>query len=183
MNLGLRFETTYGWQPAACQVDTIFVTGQCFPAIEGAPDFKSLVPRASAVYDLFDDGRTALKFSASRYDQPITLQNDAAAEPARRDQRHAHVDRVRSRPDLGLRSQWRSRAATPRTRPVERIHLRPEQSATVPISSGHRRPSSASSFSDSFPGTLSVPLATRTASRATTSVRGTSPCRWIPTFR
>jgi len=81
VNLGLRFETTYGWQPAACQVETTFVTGQCFPAIEGAPDFKAVVPRASAVYDLFGDGRTALKFSASRYDQPITLQNVLRLNP------------------------------------------------------------------------------------------------------
>ena len=24
LNLGLRFETTYGWQPASCQVETTF---------------------------------------------------------------------------------------------------------------------------------------------------------------
>jgi len=81
VNAGLRFETTYGWQPAACQVETIFVAGRCFPEIKGAPDFKALVPRVSAVYDLFGDGRTALKFSASRYDQPITLQNVLRLNP------------------------------------------------------------------------------------------------------
>jgi Carboxypeptidase regulatory-like domain len=81
VNLGLRFETTYGWQPAACQVETTFVAAQCFPAINGAPDFKALVPRASAVYDVFGDGRTALKFAASRYDQPITLQNVLRLNP------------------------------------------------------------------------------------------------------
>ena len=81
VNVGLRFETTYGWQPGACQVETIFVAGQCFPAIENAPNFKSFVPRASLVYDLFGDGRTALKFSASRYDQPVTLQNVLRLNP------------------------------------------------------------------------------------------------------
>ena len=81
LNLGLRFETTYGWQPAACQVETIFVAAQCFPEIKGAPDFKALVPRASVVYDLFGDGRTAIKFAASRYDQPITLQNVLRLNP------------------------------------------------------------------------------------------------------
>ena len=84
INAGLRFETTYGWQPAACQVETIFVAAQCFPEIKGAPDFKALVPRVSAVYDLFGDGKTAIKFAASRYDQPITLQQRARAEPAGR---------------------------------------------------------------------------------------------------
>jgi hypothetical protein len=81
VNAGLRFETTYGWQPAACQVQTTFVAGRCFPEIKGAPDFKALVPRVSAVYDLFGDGRTAIKFSGSRYDQPITLQNVLRLNP------------------------------------------------------------------------------------------------------
>jgi hypothetical protein len=81
LNVGLRFETTYGWQPASCQVATIFVSEQCFPAIEGAPDFKGLVPRVSAVYDLFGDGRTAIKFAASRYHQPISLQNVLRLNP------------------------------------------------------------------------------------------------------
>jgi len=81
VNLGLRFETTYGWLPATCRPATTFVEGQCFPEIQGAPDFKALVPRVSAVYDLFGDGRTALKFSASRYDQPITLSNVQRLNP------------------------------------------------------------------------------------------------------
>jgi hypothetical protein len=73
LNLGLRVETNYGWQPATCQVQTIFVQAQCFPEIKGAPDFKAVTPRFSAVYDLFGDGRTALKVSANRYDQPINI--------------------------------------------------------------------------------------------------------------
>src|SRR2546422_4337695 len=81
LNLGLRFETTYGWLPATCRPSTTFVDGQCFDEIQGAPDFKGLVPRVSAVYDLFGDGRTALKISASRYDQPITLSNVQRLNP------------------------------------------------------------------------------------------------------
>ncbi|MGC4081912.1 MAG: hypothetical protein QM736_07345 [Vicinamibacterales bacterium] len=60
---------------------TIFVQEQCFGAIEGAPDFKAFAPRFSAVYDIFGDGRTALKFAASRYHQPITLQNVLRLNP------------------------------------------------------------------------------------------------------
>jgi hypothetical protein len=81
LNLGLRFETTYGWLPATCRPATTFVQEQCFPEIKGAPDFKAIVPRLSAVYDVFGDGRTALKFSASRYDQPITLSNVFRVNP------------------------------------------------------------------------------------------------------
>jgi len=81
LNLGLRFETTYGWLPATCRPSTTFVDSQCFPEITGAPDFKGIVPRVSAVYDVFGDGRTAIKVSASRYDQPITLSNVQRLNP------------------------------------------------------------------------------------------------------
>ena len=81
LNLGLRFETTYGWLPATCRPSTTFVEGQCFPEITGAPDFKGIVPRVSAVYDVFGDGKTAVKVSASRYDQPITLSNVQRVNP------------------------------------------------------------------------------------------------------
>jgi hypothetical protein len=81
LNLGLRFETTYGWLPATCRGANTFVDEQCFPAINGSPDFKGLVPRVSAVYDVFGDGKTAVKVSASRYDQPITLSNVQRVNP------------------------------------------------------------------------------------------------------
>src|SRR5438128_440094 len=81
LNLGLRFETTYGWLPATCRPSTTFVEGQCFPEITGAPDFKGIVPRVSAVYDVFGDGKTAVKVSASRYDPPITLSNVQRLNP------------------------------------------------------------------------------------------------------
>src|SRR5262249_42858006 len=81
LNLGLRFETTYGWLPATCRPATTFVDSQCFPEISGSPDFKGIVPRLSAVYDVFGDGKTAIKVSASRYDPPITLSNVQRVNP------------------------------------------------------------------------------------------------------
>jgi hypothetical protein len=79
INVGLRFETNYGWQDATCQPTTeIFTTalggGRCFDAIKGQPDLKNTLPRFSAVYDLQGDGRTAIKFAANRYDQPIQME-------------------------------------------------------------------------------------------------------------
>lgn len=81
LNLGLRFETNHGWQPATCQPQTTFVQAQCFPAIEGAPDWKALAPRFSAVYDLFGDGKTALKVAANRYDIPPGVSNVSQINP------------------------------------------------------------------------------------------------------
>ena len=81
LNLGLRFETNHGWQPATCQPQTQFVQGQCFPAIEGAPDWKALAPRISAVYDLMGDGKTVLKASANRYEIPPGVSYVAQVNP------------------------------------------------------------------------------------------------------
>jgi len=72
LNLGVRFDSFYGSTPAACQPVTVFVEqGQCFPAIKGVPDFKMAVPRTAVVYDVFGDGRTALKFAVNQYYIPV----------------------------------------------------------------------------------------------------------------
>jgi hypothetical protein len=39
------------------------------------------VPRLSAIYDLFGDGKTAIKFAASRYDQPINISINQRRNP------------------------------------------------------------------------------------------------------
>src|SRR5947207_7241717 len=71
MNVGLRFETNYGWMTAACQPQTPFVDAQCYAPLKGLPDWKTVNPRFSAVYDLGGDGKTALKFAANRYITPV----------------------------------------------------------------------------------------------------------------
>jgi hypothetical protein len=82
INAGLRFESDYGWQQPTCTVQTIFVASQCFPEIRGVPDFNSVVPRFSLVYDVKGDGRTAIKFAANRYNTPIAVQNLQRVNPA-----------------------------------------------------------------------------------------------------
>jgi hypothetical protein len=75
VNYGVRFESNYGWQDATCQPVTVFfTTGKCFDAIKGAPDLKNVLPRFAVVYDVKGDGRTAVKFAANRYDQPIQME-------------------------------------------------------------------------------------------------------------
>ena len=82
-NLGLRYETNYGWMPETCQVQTEFIAARCFDAINGAPDWKAVNPRFSMVYDLFGDGSTALKFAANRYVVPVGVQVVGRVNPVR----------------------------------------------------------------------------------------------------
>src|SRR5262249_50239144 len=70
-NLGLRYDhdseqINDGTSPL-CQQATIFIAGQCFPAVSGIPKFGYFAPRFSAIYDVSGNGRTALKFVANRY--------------------------------------------------------------------------------------------------------------------
>jgi len=70
----LRLEGFYGWVPEVCQQPNIFLqSSQCYPEVKDAPDFRGLTPRLSMIYDLRGDGRTALKFAANRYNQPINI--------------------------------------------------------------------------------------------------------------
>jgi hypothetical protein len=83
LNLGLRFETNYGWMPETCQPQTPFIAAQCFDAIDGAPDWKAVNPRFQVVYDLAGDGMTALKFAANRYVVPVGVQVVGRINPVR----------------------------------------------------------------------------------------------------
>jgi hypothetical protein len=67
INAGARLDRTTSWQPAACQPETIFIGGSCFAAINNIPDWLDVAPRFAAIYDVFGDGRTAIKFGANRY--------------------------------------------------------------------------------------------------------------------
>src|SRR5205823_3425344 len=82
INAGLRFEKDLAWENATCTIQNVFVNSQCFPQINGVPDFKNVVPRFSAVYDLKGDGRTAIKFAANRYNKPIGVENVQRVNPA-----------------------------------------------------------------------------------------------------
>src|SRR5262249_30251598 len=74
-------ETTWGGVPAAGRQGRRCVSERCSPEWGGAPDLRGFVPRVWAVYEVFGDGKTAVKVSASRYDQPITLSNVQRVNP------------------------------------------------------------------------------------------------------
>jgi hypothetical protein len=67
LNLGLRAQHSLGWIPAGCQTATIFIAARCFDKVDGVPNWFDVAPRIGVVYDVFGDGRTAVKFSVNRY--------------------------------------------------------------------------------------------------------------------
>jgi hypothetical protein len=75
LNYGVRFDYFYGWIPAQ-HVDATpngWVPARDFDEIKATPSWKDVNPRGGAVYDLFGDGRTALKVTIGRYVQKTTI--------------------------------------------------------------------------------------------------------------
>jgi hypothetical protein len=78
LNYGLRFNYFKGYVAAEQVPATQFLPARDFAPVYGVPEWTDLNPRLGASYDLFGDGRTALKLSMGRY-VGITGANIAAA--------------------------------------------------------------------------------------------------------
>jgi hypothetical protein len=69
LNFGGRFEHLRGQVDEQRAAAGTFVPERRFAKIDDVPNWKTFVPRFAVVYDLFGDGRTALKANASKYTQ------------------------------------------------------------------------------------------------------------------
>jgi carboxypeptidase family protein/TonB-dependent receptor-like protein len=83
LNLGLRLESTYAREPALCQEQTLFIAAQCFSKIDGVPSLVMPSPRLGAIYDVAGDGKTAIKLTINRYNQPIGVNYLQLINPVR----------------------------------------------------------------------------------------------------
>ena len=83
LNLGLRFDYLNGSAPAFDVPAGTWVPERHFDAVENIPNWKDWSPRLGAVYNLFGNGKTAIKGYVGRYvifeaNTGITLANSPA---------------------------------------------------------------------------------------------------------
>ena len=67
LNLGARYDHFEGWIPAGTRADTQFVPGFSFDRVNDVPNYNDFSPRIGAAYDVFGDGKTAIKGSFGKY--------------------------------------------------------------------------------------------------------------------
>jgi len=83
VNPGLRYEYFNSKIKEQWREEGRFVPGAIFPELKGVPIWKDVVPRLGVAYDLFGDGRTALKGGANRYMRPMAGSFAKRYNPAR----------------------------------------------------------------------------------------------------
>ena len=71
LNLGARFDYLHAWAAARRSEAGRWVPARDYDKLDDVPNFRDISPRLGAAYDLFGNGRTALKASVGRYVQNI----------------------------------------------------------------------------------------------------------------
>ena len=67
MNLGIRWDTLKEWAPAQSRAAGRWVPAASFPEIDNVPNWKDADPRVGIAWDLFGNGKTAIKGAIGRY--------------------------------------------------------------------------------------------------------------------
>ncbi|MEO5740708.1 MAG: TonB-dependent receptor [Vicinamibacterales bacterium] len=67
LNLGVRFDWLNGFVPAQTAPASAFLPERSYDRVVDVPNWKDINPRLGVTYDLFGNGRTAVKASLGRY--------------------------------------------------------------------------------------------------------------------
>jgi hypothetical protein len=67
MNLGVRFDWFQGWVPAGTRAASPFTPEFSHGEVNDVPNFKDLNPRLGVAWDVFGNGKTAIKGNIGRY--------------------------------------------------------------------------------------------------------------------
>ena len=67
LNLGVRFDQTRGYIPAQTRPGGVFTPPVPVEAINNVPNYKDISPRIGAAYNIFGNGKSAIKVSVGRY--------------------------------------------------------------------------------------------------------------------
>ena len=81
LNYGLRFDYFNGYVPEQSTPASTFVPARQFAEVRDVPNWKDFSPRMGASYDLFGNGRTALRMTVGRYVFPETTVLTANVNP------------------------------------------------------------------------------------------------------
>jgi hypothetical protein len=82
LNLGVRFDTINGNVPDQVRPGGVFVPSNNITGIDNVPNFTDLSPRLGVSYDVFGNGKTAVKASIGRYLASLSAGFAAAINPA-----------------------------------------------------------------------------------------------------
>ena len=82
LNLGLRFDWITQRVGEVVHPANLLFAGYTTPALDGTPNWKDLSPRIGAAYDLFGNGKTAIKGGINRYVQGASTGVAALYGPA-----------------------------------------------------------------------------------------------------
>ena len=80
-NLGLRYDYLHAWVPAQSRPAGYFTPEYHFGKLDNVPKWRDISPRIGIAYDLFGNGKTALKASLGRYIEAEALSIAQATNP------------------------------------------------------------------------------------------------------